>query len=322
MKKNIFFLAFLVFFLSVSCGESSETRDIEVYEPDDKVAFRALDSENLFQMDFEDTNETMDLTYSNISPLPSIKTSQLKWEKQQQALNTVCSKGSPKITSMDKDGRPKFESPIYVVSPRGAYLGLAKDVWEPAWSPDGEKVVFACGPDQNGDVWVVSNHEYSDATDLLSEDLWSRDYFGSLSSQMEIFVSDLDGSFVTQLTRNNHGDWLPRWFPSNNFDAESTLGQVIGEQQPILIESNRNGKSDVFILSTIDTFAWNLSLDLSKGQSPAWSENGSLATFSGGEENESKIFLVNEVAANTYVRGIFETDQEGIPIPWVEQIID
>ena len=40
------------------------------------------------------------------------------------------------------------------------------------------------------------------------------------------------------------------------------------------------------------------------------------------KEYKSKIFLVNEVAANTYVRGIFETDQEGIPIPWVEQIID
>ena len=70
-----------------------------------------------------------------------------------------------------------------------------------------------------------------------------------------------------QLTSNDAGDWLPRWFPSDQVSADSEFYNLLplGESDegalyatPLLIESNRDGNSEIYVLSTISTEFWRL----------------------------------------------------------------
>ena len=51
--------------------------------------------------------------------------------------------------------------------------------WQPAWSPDGEKIAFSSNPDGNGDI----------------------------------FVMDADGSNIRRLTHTPDGEQFPSWSP-------------------------------------------------------------------------------------------------------------
>ena len=211
--KFLRLLTILLFgLLLANCGSGKETVSNEnetvsnetEKEDTDRVAFTKLDSGEYFQIDRHGKNV---LPFENNSDIPR------QWENRLQILNTMCSKGQPKITST-KNGLPQFENPISVFSPDGAPLGLLEDSsWQPAWSPDGEKAAVACGTNENGDVVVVSDYDQPG-----SSEGWSRSGRGAISDQIEIFITNIEGNEIVRLTNNDAGEWLPRWFPYNTFD--------------------------------------------------------------------------------------------------------
>ena len=128
---------------------------------------------------------------------------------------------------------------------------------------------------------------------------------------------------ATFITDNNYGDWLPRWYPNehvvggkypdNDFAGKGRAGVGIAMlYDPIVIESNRGGKSGIVLVSATSTKKWYISDDFSTAQSPAWSKQGSAIAFNSGEENGFEIFL----AFNTGESSIRSTGQYGFPVPW------
>jgi len=294
VKLKIFFLLLSIAFFIPACGETNETNETN----DEAIAFLDFDSKKWSQMNLD--GETISSTTNDQNP-PK------QWEGKRKVLNAVCGK-----ETFDPDGN------IFVFSPDGANMGLLDDSWEPSWSRDGERAVFACGTDENDNVVVVSNSEHSG-----SSSNWSRNGSSFLSDRMEIVVTNRSGSLVTFITDNNYGDWLPRWYPNehvagrkypdNDFAGKGKVGLGIAIlYDPIVIESNRGGKSGIVLLSARSTKKWYISDDFPTAQSPAWSKQGSAIAFNSGEENGFEIFL----AFNTGESSIRSTGQYGFPVPW------
>lgn len=206
------------------------------------------------------------------------------WPEQFPILYTACT------------GRVAGEgAQVKMISPEGVPLGDLDETWVPSWSPAGDKVAVSCASDGDGNAVVVNNVEKSGE----KLDGWSRTGEGSLSDLMEIYLIGIDASSLTKLTYNNAGDWLPQWHPS----------------MPLLIvESNRDGNSEIYLLSTINTNSWRLTDNETSDQSPVWSREGGFAAFLSDASGEFKISIWDDKREES----ISETGVTGKPIPWPE----
>jgi len=250
------------------------TWNLEDDERSDLVAFVAPHSEVPLMMAPDGSNVTT-LVDRQIQP----KT----WPNQVRILNSVCDGWSENLGD-----------PIELRSPDGAHLGLLDDNWSPEWSPDGSTVAVACGRKPDGTVVVVGDIE-SPAT---AGD-WSRSGHGSLSDRIEIFIVAVDGTSLTRLSTNDAGDWHPRWQPNG---------------QSILIESNRDGNSEIYQLDTNSTETWRLTNRASADQAPEWSQHGLIAAFT--SDSSGGTFEVHVARPATLETDPLATGQAGRPIPW------
>ena len=121
--------------------------------------------------------------------------------------------------------------------------------WRPAWSPDGAQILFASN--REGD-WkdFVMNPDGGVHTPPTGYDTWrgrspdgTRQVFadwggGSGERDLEIFVSNVDGTDRRQLTHNTNREEQPSWSPD-------------GER--IVFTSDRDGDSEVFAMNADGT---------------------------------------------------------------------
>ena len=287
MRKILLFSVFLSVVVFASCG--NEKDESEQKEEPEQISFTRFDSDVIYQMG---------LKGNNVQPKSSIVGKPKKWENQIRILNNACGG-----VSSDR------YHPVSIISPDGAPLGLVDDSWEPNWSPDGTRIAFACGRDDDNNVVVVSETEHSG----ISEN-WSRTGSGSLSDRMEIYVVKPDGTEIIELTKNQSGDWLPRWFPKGKHSTESEFFKNIVAPDFLLIESNRDGNSEIYVISTISTKSWRLTDNQTQDQSPAWSQKGTAAVFASNETGNFEISLNSDPLGVE----IENTGVTGRPVPWEE----
>ena len=114
---------------------------------------------------------------------------------------------------------------------------------------------------------------------------------------MEVLVTNKEGNFLHQVTLNNGGDWLPQWYA----DGEA-----------ILLESNRNGNSNIYVhpLKTSEASPFLLN-DSDNQQSPAFSRDYDFIAFT--EERSGILEIVTYTYGN---RTTTTTGQYGRPISW------
>jgi hypothetical protein len=282
-----FLLVVVAASLIIGCSESIDENTWTVDPASDSIAFTKTGEEGVYQMQLDGKN-LMPLEIE-VSPRP-------KWEGQERHLNNACGRG---------ESEP--DDPITIISPDGAFVSALDDSWTPALSSDGTKVAVACAVDVDGKVVVVSNFEKRGSKEEnLPEIIWSREGRGILSDRMEIYIFSVDGSAVTKLTRNGFGDWLPRWNPVGS-DFESEVGESI------LIESNRDGNSEIYLLATKTTDNLRLTENEIRDQSPVFSKNGYGAAFA------SELFIEEEgqMGIVVAIKGAFyNTKQKGTPVIW------
>ena len=173
---------------------------------------------------------------------------------------------------------PTFE--IYVMDADGGnpqnLTNNPNDDRYPAWSPNGNRIVFSSEREGHfrGEVGITSELYVMDADggnqQRLAENrrhdwfpAWSpegkriafaSDRKGDLEN-FEIYVMDADGQNEQKLTNNRDYDWDPSWSP---------------DSKRIAFMSDRNGSTDIYVIDADGGNLQNLTNNRHSDVSPAW----------------------------------------------------
>jgi dipeptidyl aminopeptidase/acylaminoacyl peptidase len=95
--------------------------------------------------------------------------------------------------------------------------------YDPAWSPDGERIVFVSEATGNDEIWVI-NADGSEEVQLTHNDwewdkgpTWSPDgsmiafWSNRVTGYKQIWVMNGDGSEQHNVSNNEYNDWQPLW---------------------------------------------------------------------------------------------------------------
>lgn len=141
---------------------------------------------------------------------------------------------------------------IFVVNVDGSnFKILASHGHTPAWSPDGTMIAFA-------------DHYNPDHTVNLIDD--------------DIYVMNVDGTGVTNLTNSSGSDDSPAWSPDG---------------AKIAFRSNRSGHFDLYVMNADGTGVTALTADTASEGRPAWSPDGKRIAFASDKDGDAEIYVMS-----------------------------
>ena len=224
----------------------------------------------------------------------------------------------------DRDGPDPIghlgNSEIYVMNPDGSdqrrltvHEGIDN---QPAWSPDGKRIAFSRGLGTGIDVFVMNadGSEQTRVTHLTDTDVggglsptWSPDgmriAFQSFV-QPDIYVINVDGTGLRNLTNHPARDFQPAWSPD-------------GSRMAFL--SNRDGRPEVYVMNADGTAPVRLTVNAQSSEgtprwnpSPTWSPDGTKIAFASDRDGDQEIYVVNADGTGL-TRLTFNPSQDGYP---------
>lgn len=171
----------------------------------------------------------------------------------------------------------------------------------PTWSPDGSKIAFAKAYKNAEDVW---QHEIwimnADGTDQQQIQGLSgggpsfapdgRIVFHSQPGPSEIFIANIDGTNLKQLTENDAEEWHP---------------EVSADGQRIAFMSDRTGNHEIYSMNINGTGQRQLTKTKVDSWYPSWSPDGSQIIFSFKTNDVRTLYKMNQDGSSVHpiVRG-------------------
>jgi TolB protein len=185
------------------------------------------------------------------------------------------------------------DNDIYLINRDGSgLLNLTNNDREdlhPAWSPNGEEIAYtaAVGP-SNWDI-IIYNLQTSAQRNLTRTDnveeggaAWSPDglslaYYSNRNGSFDLFISDVHGSAVRQMTFSPADELMPDWSPDGRYLAFSSGG---------------DDQADIYVLQVVQELLYQLTNTATYNLSPDWLPDGRLV-FSSNREGNFEIYLMN-----------------------------
>ena len=172
-------------------------------------------------------------------------------------------------------------------------LTHAQNKWDssPAWSPDGSKIAFGRAYSDTAGVWQeeiwIMNADGSGQAQIKSLSGGGpyftpdgRLLFHSKTQTSEIYIADMDGSNLTQLTHNEAEDWHP---------------EVSSDGRYITFMSDRDGNHEIYVMNIDGSNQQRLTFNDVRDSTPSWSPDGSQIIFRSSDADEnSHIYIMNK----------------------------
>ena len=222
---------------------------------------------------------------------------------------------------------------IYTMNTDGTNLIKLIQGSNPSWSPDGTKIAFVSGRDDNKEIYVMNAdgknlknltlHLDYDTCPTWAPDgtkiaFWSRQVAGEIQMLSDIFVMDADGTNRTNITQNPRAsNRTPSWSLDGNKIAFAALSNV-DRVEPW------NANLDIFVMNADGTNPIRLTEDARINWFPSWSPDGKRIAFERPTHEDdpttTDIYLINADGTGlvnlTQTPGVGEWDPSCKPTPF------
>ena len=169
--------------------------------------------------------------------------------------------------------------------------------FDPAWSPDGDRIAFASLRDGNSEVYVMdvngrnqrnlTRHPRSDDLPSWSPD-GSRIAFVSLRNRSygrEVYVMRADGADPIALTTHPDDDFEPAWSPDGS---------------RIAFVSDRDGDTEIYLMDADGGNQRNVSRNDASDRSPTWSPSGHYIAFMSTRDGNTEVYVMDADGGNPH----------------------
>jgi dipeptidyl aminopeptidase/acylaminoacyl peptidase len=172
---------------------------------------------------------------------------------------------------------------------------------DPAWSPDGAKIVFSRSTFTVQSQIYVMNADGANATRITNntsrdfEPAWSPDgkkiaFLSDRDGNNEIYVMNADGSNQTRLTNNSAVELYAAWSPDGTklaFTSSRDLPNV-----------NSNTSFEIYVMNADGSNPTRLTNNLAIDVQPSWSPDGQKILFTSFRDGLPLIYTMNPDGSN------------------------